>query len=142
MADVKLELLTLCDHALTSKEGKLSIIGIFDRMFVKKTPTTFARFFVVAVFTGKPESQHKIALSIKDPQGKEVLPSTKEIAIKLGSQGRSNIITDIVNMPLSMTGDYTVTLSEKGQKLGEKKFGVIKVGANHASKVHSAGLPN
>lgn len=141
MSDLKLELLTLCDHALTSKQGKLSIIGIFDRMFVRKTPSTFARFFVVAVLIGKPDSEHKILLSIKDPQENEVLPKTKEIAIKLGNQGRSNIITDIVNMPLSITGEYTVSLSEKGKKLGEKKFGAIKLGVNHAEKGGS-NLPN
>lgn len=141
MADLRLELLILCDHALTSKEGKLSIIGIFDRMFVRKIPSTFARFFVVAILIGKPDSKHNISLSIKDPQGKEVLPKTKEIAIKLGNQGRSNIITDIVNMPLSITGEFTISLSEKGKKLGEKKFSAISIGASNAKKGRG-NLPN
>jgi hypothetical protein len=139
VSDLTLELLTLCDFALTSKEGKLSLIGIFDRMFVRKTPSTFARFFIVAVLKGKPDSQHQISLSIKDPQGNEVLPKAKEISIKLGSQGRSNIITDIVNMPLPTTGDYRVTLFMKEKKLGEKKLGVINIGPNSTKEEK---LPN
>lgn len=141
MAGLQLELLTLCDHALTSKEGKLSIIGIFDRMFVQKVPSSFSRFFIVAVLTGKPDNQHKILLSIKDPQGNEVLPGTREIALKLGSQGRSNIITDVVNLPLSVTGEYRVTLTEEKNKLGEKKFGVIQVGRSRVGKGKDT-LPN
>lgn len=139
MANVKLELLILCDHALTSKEGKLSIIGIFDRIFVRKIPTAFARFFVVAVLTGEPNSQHHIALSIQNSQGNQVLPVAKEIPIKLGSQGRSNVITDIVNLPLQVTGEYTVALTLKGNKLGEKKLEVVNVGTGRASK---SKLPN
>jgi hypothetical protein len=139
VADLRLELLALCDFALTSKEGKLSLIGIFDRIFAQKIPSTFARFFVVAVLTGKPESQHKISLSIKNPQGNEMLPKVKEINIKLGNEGRSNIISNIVNMPLPMPGEYRATLRKEKNKLGEKKFGVINVGVKQARK---RNLPN
>lgn len=124
---LRLELLVLCDHALTSKEGKLSIIGIFDRMFVKKVPTVFARFFIVAVLHGEPNSEHRLTLSLKDPQGKEVLPESKKITIRLGSHGRSNIITDIVNMPIPMAGEYTIAIGLEHSKLAEKKLGILLV---------------
>lgn len=139
MADVRLELLTLCDHALTSKEGKLSVIGIFDRMFVQKIPTSFARFFVVAVLIGDPNSQHNVSLSIKDPQGNEVLTQVKKIAIKLGSTGRSNILTDIVNTPLQATGEYEVRLILGDKQLGSTKLEVVKLTHDQAGKEK---LPN
>ena len=139
VADVRLELLTLCDFALTSKEGKLSIIGMFDRIFAQKIPTTYARFFVVAVLTGQSESEHKVSLSIKDPQGNEVLSQAKEIRIKLGSQGRSNIITDITNLPLKVTGEYNVALAIAGKELGNTHLSVLNVSLKSTSK---ANLPN
>lgn len=127
MAEVTVELLTLCDHALTSKEGKLSIIGIFDRMFVRGVPTTFSRFFVVAILNGAPESEHQINLSIQDPQGKEVLPTPKDLKIQLGTQGRSNILTDVVNLPIPMVGEYTIAMREGDNRLAEKKLGVVLI---------------
>lgn len=127
VSNLKVELLVLCDHALTSREGKLSIIGIFDRIFVKNIPAKFSRFFVVAVLKGEPNQRYDISLSVKNPQGEEVLPQTKKISIKLGSHGHSNIITDVVNMPLSQAGTYSIALSQAKQKISTKKLNVVKL---------------
>lgn len=121
-----IEFFTLCDYATTSKEGKLSIIGIFDRMFTRQLPSTFARFFIVAILKGEPDSEHQVTLSLTDPDGGDVMPA-KQLKIKLGAQGRSNIITDVVNLPLKMAGDHRLQLTSDEKQLGSTTFTVTKI---------------
>ena len=125
MSDVKLEFLTLCDFAMTSSEGKLSIVGIFDRMFVSQTPAKFSRFFTVAILSGKPNSEAKISFTIQIPSKKE-LPGPKEMIIKFGSGGRTNLITDVANFPLPEIGEYKLFILANGKSLGSNSFFVSK----------------
>lgn len=48
MASMKLhtEIITLCDYALISREGKLSISGIFDELRVQKFPEVLHGLFL------------------------------------------------------------------------------------------------
>lgn len=126
MKKLELKLLVLCDLASVSREGKLSIIGIFDRIFANKIPSSFIRLFVVATIEGEPSVDYQIKLNIQDPQGKEILPP-KFLKVRLGGNGRSNLITDIVNMPLPEFGEYTLSLKSDDKELGNTIFWVSKI---------------
>ncbi len=126
MSKLNLNLLTMCDLAMVSQEGKLSIIGIFDRMFVRELPSSIARFYVVSVVTGKPREEYKISLQIKSPTGKDIIP-TKELSIIPGENGQNNVLTEAVNLPLPELGEYKISLKNGGEKLGETQFTVMKV---------------
>lgn len=126
MSKLNLNLLTICDLAMISQEGKLSIIGIFDRMFVRELPSSIARFFVVALVTGKPGVEYKISLQIKSPSGKDLIP-TKELSIVPGENSQNNILTEAVNLPLTELGEYKISLKHNDEKLGETQFVVMKV---------------
>lgn len=125
MSDLKLEFLTLCDFAMTSSEGKLSVIGMFDRMFITQTPAKFLRFFIVAIISGKPDSEVKITYSVQSPVKKETL-NPKEVNVKIGSGGRANLIVDVANFPLPEIGEYKLFILANGKSLGSNSFFVSK----------------
>lgn len=110
---------------MISQEGKLSILGIFDRMFVQELPSSIARFFVVSILTGKPGEKYNLSLQIKSPSGNELIPP-KELSIKTGDNGQSNILTEAVGLPLTEIGEYKITLNYNNEKIGETKFNVMK----------------
>ena len=133
MIPLVVDTLALCDYALISQEGKLSMIGIFDRMFVDKTPAVFARFFLVSSLSGEPETSHKVTLSI-ETGAEELLPG-KELEIKLNLSGKANIITDVINLALPYPGDYKLKLKSETGIIGEKLFSVKTFSSAEKGKV-------
>lgn len=125
MATLTAELLVLCDQAIISREGKLSIIGIFNQIFVQHLPTRFLRLFIVAIFTGKPDSQHSLLLEIKNASKKTI--ETRQIKLKLGNNGKGKFIAAIQGLPLKSVGTYTLSFKKGQQSFAQKKFQVIKV---------------
>jgi len=136
---LKVEFLTLCDYAMMSQEGKLSVMGMFDRMFVRQVPSTFARFFIVAVLSGEAESEYGVVLLIQSPTGKAVVPE-KELKVKLGTGGRTNIITDVVNFPLPEIGSYSLKITVGETEIGMLPFMVMQVSGQGGTKEDK--LPN
>jgi hypothetical protein len=133
MKKLELKLLTLCDFAMVSQEGKLSVIGMFDRIFTKKIPSSFVRSFVVAIVEGEPNNEYEIEFNIQGADGKSILPS-KTLKIKLGNSGRSNLITDLVNMPLPNFGEYTLSLRSESKPLGAMIFWVNRLGGQDGKR--------
>lgn len=138
---LNLELLVLCDYALISKDNKLSILGTFDRIFVNKVPARHAKMFVVGVIRGKPDSKHILKLTIKGPSGKDILPG-QELKVNLGSNGRSNLITEVGNLPVPSTGKYLLKISTSSRVLGSRVFSVSQTGGMHAKGKKKEEYPN
>jgi hypothetical protein len=132
MDNLKLDFLALCDFAMTSAEGKLSIIGIFDRMFVRDVPSSFLRFFIVAIVRGESDSTVKITYLVKTPSKKEAL-NPKEIMVKIGSSGKANLTVDVANFPLPEVGEYQLIIKADGKELGSTLFYVSKVNTSDPS---------
>lgn len=122
----QVELLTLSDYAMTSQQGKLSVMGMFERIFVTAVPTKYPRFFVVAILKGKPQSEIEISLQMDAPSGKSVLPK-KSLKLKLGSNGKTNIITDVSSLVLPEIGSYKLILTDGKDEIGTSEFFVTKV---------------
>jgi len=125
--ELEIKLLTICDYATVAQDGKLSIIGVFDKIFVRDLPSTHLRMFLVCSLIGKENSDHKIKVSIKNSGGQEILINAPELSTKMSPEGTGNITLDLVNLPLNLTGEYTVSLIEEGKPLGKTTFDVIRV---------------
>lgn len=123
---IKTELVTLCDYAMTSQQGKLSILGLFDRIFVTQVPSKYPRFFIVAIVTGEPNTGQEISLAIQNPSGSDLLPS-RSLKLNLGGNGKANIITDIANLTLSEVGEYKILIKSEDISVAETSFFVNKV---------------
>ena len=118
------EIFVLCDTALISRENKLSIIGIFDQIVSDKIPFNYSKITLVAVLSGHPQTEHTLLLEIKDPADRVI--SSISLKVVLGAGGRSNIITELANFPITYTGIYKAALSENKNLLAKSELSVGK----------------
>ena len=112
----------LCDHALISQDGKLSLIGIFDRIAVPSLPIQHPRFFVVAVFDMAP-GNHQVRVELIDPTGHNVLQEEVQIPVSVAGIGQSgNLVAELNMLPLEFAGRYDFNLY-----VGEDHVGTISL---------------
>lgn len=125
---VKARYVLTCDYASISEGGKLSVIGIFDLVGAKNFPMNHAEMFIVAQLKGESGTEHDIKVSIKDPQGVEILPKNRPlIKMKLSGTGLGNIIQRFFNFPFHNPGRYTIFLYEGEEEIGKSELSVIKI---------------
>lgn len=119
----------LCDHALISQDGKLSLIGIFDRIAVPGLPIQHPRFFVVAVFDMAP-GNHVVRIELLDPTGHNVLQEQGvEIPVSVAALGQSgNLVAELNMLPLEFAGRYDFNLYAGLERLGSISL-AVEVGA-------------
>jgi hypothetical protein len=98
----------LCDYALTDAAGKLSIIGIFDRVLVSPFPAMHAQLFLVARWTGDPGTLAAIETRIWSPS-RELIGAVPQ-TVQFGSDGTANVLMRVSPLPLPSPGEYTFEL--------------------------------
>ncbi len=109
----------LCDHALVGQDGKLSLIGIFDRIAVPGVPVQHPRFFVVAVFDMAP-GDYVVRVELLDPTGSNVLQDQGvEIPVSVVAPGQSgNLVAELNMLPLEFAGRYDFNLYVGTERVG------------------------
>lgn len=107
------ELLTICDFAQVSQENKLSIIGIFDRIYASAFPTIYSRFFVVALIEASTYQEIGVEITVTSPLSKMVIPPF-HMKTKIAASGRANILVDLAGITFEEAGEYLVTLRING----------------------------
>lgn len=127
---LKVDQLLLCDLALLSRENKLSIIGIFDQIFVPQVPASHPKMSLVGFLSGPPDSHHKITVSALDPDIKSVLPD-QNLDITLGSSGKTHILLELVNFPIAIPGSYSFKILTGKKSLADLNLVVHKTGASN-----------
>jgi len=132
------DIFVLCDYASVSQEQKLSIVGIFDQFFVANLPTTWPKMYLVAVVSGESGKEYPLALKLQTPTKEQNsnFPD-KEFKITLGQNGKANVMTELVNFPLTQAGVYKIQIFNEKEKVGELEFKVNKTTATYEpSKVN------
>jgi len=131
VAKLTTDIFVLCDHASVSQEQKLSIIGIFDQFFVKNLPTAWPKMFLVAVIRGDAGEEYPLTLKMTPPQKVEKEFPDKEFKIKLGPNGKANVMTELVHFPLQAAGVHKVQILSGKELVGEIQFKVNKTTATY-----------
>ena len=134
MANLTTDIFVLCDQALVSQDQKLSIIGIFDQFFVANLPTSWPKMYLVAVVRGEPSKEYKLILKLVPPAKIETKFPDKEFNITLGQNGKANVMTELVNFPLTIAGTHKIQLTIDKQLIGEIEFKVNKTTATYTGK--------
>ncbi len=116
------EIITLCDYALISREGKLSINGIFDELRVQKFPGGIARAFFVATIRGNADTAYK--LKINTESSGNVLNSLN-IDIRTSPNGKNNIILELVNLGFEKEGEYKFAIYHDKEEVGSTQLKVM-----------------
>ena len=118
------EIITLCDYAIISREGKLSINGIFDELRVQKFPGGISRAFFVATLRGKADTTYNLKISTET--GKKVLNSIN-LDIRTSLNGKNNIILELVNLGFEKEGEYKFTIYNNDEEVGSTQLKVMSV---------------
>ncbi len=131
MAKLTTDIFVLADHASVSQEQKLSIIGIFDQFFVANLPTNWPKMFLVAVVRGEADEEYDLTLKLTPPTKTDNDFPEKEFKIKLGQNGKANVMTELVNFPLQVAGIHKIQLYHDKEKVGELEYRVNKTTATY-----------
>ena len=98
---MEIDLALLADAATIDASGKLSILGIFDRIGVVQFPAQHGRITLVLRFTaGISEiGNHEVDIRMADPEGAEVLSLSGEVQLAGGAVARDAIrVPHILNL--------------------------------------------
>ena len=142
MTKLSTEIFVLCDYATVSQEQKLSLIGIFDQFFVANLPTSWPRMFLVAVLKGDPGTEYPLTLKLIPPEKTEQEFPDREIKVTLGQNGKANLMTELVNLPLPLAGIYRVELASKEEKISQLEFRVNKTTATYGQDLQGKKVSN
>ncbi len=134
MAKLTTDIFVLADHASVSQEQKLSVIGIFDQFFVANLPATWPKMYLVAVVRGMAGEEYELTLKLVPPAKVENGFPNKDFTIKLGSNGKANVMTELVNFPLQVAGAHKVQLFSGKEKIGELEYRVNKTTATYSGE--------
>src|ERR1700722_7462202 len=131
------EIITLCDYALISREGKLSISGIFDELRVQKFPGGIARAFFVATLRGNIDTSYP--LKINTENGKKGI-NTLNLEVHTSMNGKKNIILELVNLGFEKEGEYKFVIYHGDVEVGSTQLKVMS--AEQPAQEVKYKLPN
>jgi hypothetical protein len=122
----------LADYALTSDDGKLSVMGIFGNINFPSLPNAYPRFFVVIVVS-LDAGTHGVQLQILDPSGQPMLPDPPTVEVRVEMPGAdTNLVIDFNNLPFNRAGIHQVQLLIEGRLVRSIPLGVQGVGGQGA----------
>src|SRR5258708_20428899 len=104
MAKLHAELIALADYAMNAEDKKLSVIGIFDKVFVKALPSHHPRMSFVVTVAGEPRLREEMKMKVLSPSKKEAF--TADVNVVLGENGKANLISNFEGFPLQK-GEHT-----------------------------------
>ncbi len=127
------ELIALADYAMTGEDKKLSVIGIFDKLFVRNLPSNHARMSFVVTFVGEPRTEETLKLKIQSPAGKEDFSA--DVKVAFGENGRFNFISNFEGFPFNEVGTYSFVFEQDGKEVVNYGLDVIVVNDEQGRKV-------
>lgn len=114
----------LADYALTSEDGKLSVLGIFGHINFPSLPNALPRFFVVFIVALEPGA-HDVQMGIIDPMGQQMLPEPPQVQVEVEAGGAdTNLVIDFNNLPFERPGIYQVQLLIAGRLIHTVRLSV------------------
>jgi hypothetical protein len=116
---VNVQLALVCDHAIIDQHGKLSVLGIFDRIWVERFPAIHPRLHLVLRLKGRRTEigDHTVLIQLVDAQGQEILRGEGNVAIGEPPAGVVDIEAAAVlafDVPLERPGVYTFEIAVDG----------------------------
>jgi hypothetical protein len=108
---VQVKLAVLADYANVTADGKLNILGIFDRISVTGIPVVHPQMHLILRLEAHPAErgrQHNVEIRLHDPDGSTVF-EVKGDVLPDGPPGQTvatNQILTLNNLQLSKEGGY------------------------------------
>ena len=112
-------LAVVCDYALIDQHGKISVLGIFERIWVEHFPAVHPRLHLVLRLKGRRTEigEHAIVIRLVDDGGREVLRGDGAVQIGEPPAGVLEVEAGAVlafDVPLERPGTYTFEIAVDG----------------------------
>ncbi len=126
------EAFLLCDCA-TDQQGKLNILGAFDRLYTRKIPAVHPACAVAVRvrFSKFEDGDHTIKINFIDDDGNPAGPALERpISVSVPEGENSairNIILNIQGLRLNKTGEFRFDFAIDGQQVACLPLKVIEV---------------
>jgi hypothetical protein len=120
------QIFTLCDYASVSREGKLSINGIFDELRVTQFPGGIPHAFLVATIAGLPNKRYQLKINLERESDKFQISSMSVDAVT-SANGKNNLIFEMPGLGFEKPGLYRFVMYHGDNEVGSTVVNVINV---------------
>jgi hypothetical protein len=108
---MQVKLALLADYANVTAEGKLNILGIFDRINVQELPVVHPQMHLILRLEAHPAERnraHNVEIRLHDPDGQTIFEVTGDMVPQgtIGHTVSTNQILTLNNLQLSKSGGY------------------------------------
>ncbi|HET7038778.1 MAG TPA: hypothetical protein VFH97_02760 [Gemmatimonadales bacterium] len=117
---MKVDFAVVCDYALVDQHGKLSVLGIFQHIWVAQFPVVHPRLHLVVHLKGKRTEvgQHRLVIALRDEGGAEILSGDGTVTFNEPPAGVLEIEAGTVlafDVPFRQPGRYQFQISIDGE---------------------------
>jgi hypothetical protein len=126
---MQVRLALLADYANVTAEGKLNILGVFDRISVKEIPAVHPQMHLILRLEAHPaerDMSQNIEIRLYDPDGTAIF-EVKGDVVPQGQAGQTlatNQILTLNNLQLSKAGGYNFVVLVNNDLKSEVPLGV------------------
>ncbi len=117
MRNAKLIYSIVCDDVRLEMGNKLSLMGVFENVFLPSFPSILLKFAVVNHWEGNGTFETQV--KILNPERKEVVSSATS-TFTIENQGYADNITFFTNVAFDRAGQFLVQIMIDGKPVAEK----------------------
>lgn len=112
MENLKINYLIAADQAIVDDKGKVSAIGIFDKIQATDAPALHSKFSLILNISGERDKEYKdCKVEIWDEKNSKELATAIIPAISFIGSSNINLILDFVNILFPYFGKYPLKIT-------------------------------
>lgn len=117
---MKLDFAVVCDYAIVDQYGKLSVLGIFQHIWVAQFPAVHPRLHLVLRIKGKRTEvgEHRVRIRLTDANDTEVLSGDGTVTLAEPPAGVTEVEAGAIlvfDVPFAHPGRYTFEITVDGE---------------------------